>query len=214
MNNGPLLVAIVGGSGSGKSWLAEQLAGALEGLAVRLCLDDFYRDQSHVPELERGAINFDHPDAIDWPALEAVLTDLSNGRPAQLPCYDFKTHCRGRSTTVLQPKPVVLVEGLWLLHRPTLRALFDLKLFIDCPSATRLRRRVDRDIATRGRTRASVEKQFAATVEPMHREFVTPQKRYADVVLPYDLTDHDARELARRLASRLVPAVAPFGVQP
>jgi uridine kinase len=201
----PFLVAIVGGSGSGKSWLAERLQAVLGPQAARISLDDFYRDQSHLSEADRASLNFDHPDAIDWPSLERVLHNLLAGRTAELPCYDFKTHCRERRVQSLEPKPIVLIEGLWLLHRPSLRDLFDLKLFIDCPSQTRLRRRIDRDVVFRGRTRASVEKQFNETVEPMHRKFVAPQKRWADVVLPFDLTDYDARQLAERLSKSLKP---------
>jgi uridine kinase len=199
----PFLVAIVGGSGSGKTWLAERLHSVLGSKATRISLDDFYRDQSHLSEADRALLNFDDPDAIDWESLERVVLDLLAGRAAELPCYDFKTHCRECRVQRLEPKPIVLIEGLWLLHRSSLRQLFDLKIFIDCPTQTRLRRRIDRDVELRGRTRASVEKQFNETVDPMHRKFVAPQKRWADVVLPYDLTEYNARELAERLSKGL-----------
>ncbi|HLP76781.1 MAG TPA: hypothetical protein VK327_07660, partial [Candidatus Paceibacterota bacterium] len=101
------------------------------------------------------------------------------------------------------PRPVILVEGLWLLYPAVLRQFFDLKIYIECPVQTRLRRRVDRDLIERARTRLSVEKQFQETVEPMHRRFVSPQKRWADVVLPCDLTEYNARELAGTLAAKL-----------
>lgn len=199
----PFLVAIVGGSGSGKSWLAEKLQSALGDSAARISLDDFYADRSHVPVEDRALINFDHPEAIDWASLKTVLQELLAGRTAQLPCYDFKTHCRDRRLQLLEPKPVVIVEGLWLLHPIELRHWFNLKIFIDCPASTRLRRRIERDLVSRGRSRASVEKQFSETVEPMHQQFVLPQKRWADVVMPYDLTEYDARQLAGQLAARL-----------
>ncbi|MBC8096599.1 MAG: uridine kinase [Akkermansiaceae bacterium] len=202
-NAPPFLVAIVGGSGSGKTWLAEKLQSVLGGQAARISLDDFYRDQSHLSEADRALLNFDHPDAIDWAGLKTVLKELLAGHVAELPCYDFKTHCREREVLALEPKPVVFVDGLWLLHHSSLRELFGLKIFIDCPVQTRLRRRIDRDLISRGRTRASVEKQFNETVEPMHREFVAPQKRWADVVMPYDLTEYDARQLAGKLAAKL-----------
>jgi uridine kinase len=199
MNTRPLLVAIAGGSGSGKSWLADRLTAALTPLAERISLDDFYADRSHIAESERGGINFDHPDAIDWPALEAVLNSLVAGQAAELPCYDFKTHCREKRTRSVEPRRVILVEGLWILRPPALRQMFDVKIFIECPVQTRLRRRVERDLVSRGRTRASVERQFQETVEPMHRQFVAPQKRWADVVLRHDFNEHDVSELAKRV---------------
>lgn len=204
-NRSPLLVAIVGGSGSGKTWLAEKLQAALGPVAARLSLDDFYCDQSHIPLAEREKINFDDPQAIDWRGLETVLRELLAGRSAQLPCYDFATHCRTREIRLLESKSVVLMDGLWLLQRAELRALFDLKIFIECPVQTRLRRRVERDLASRGRTQASVRAQFHATVEPMHQRFVTPQKRWADLVLPHNLEPGEILQIAERLR-HLIPA--------
>ena len=214
-NSVPFLVAIVGGSGSGKSWLAERLEAALDGKAARLSQDDFYHDRSRVPPEERAALNFDHPDAIDWQSLEKAVQELMEGRVASLPTYDFKTHCRDPCFRALEPKPIILMEGLWLLRQQSLRDCFDLKVFIECPLSTRLRRRIERDLLARGRSRASVEKQFYETVEPMHREFVSPQKRWADVVLPFDLTEHDVRQLANKLSAKLfTEKVSGTGVSP
>ena len=214
-NSAPFLVAIVGGSGSGKSWLAERLEAALNGKAARVSQDDFYHDRSLVPPEERAALNFDHPDAIDWQSLEKVVQDLMAGRVAFLPNYDFKTHCRDSCFRALEPKPIILMEGLWLLRQRPLRDWFDLKIFIECPASTRLRRRIERDLLARGRSRASVEKQFHETVEPMHREFVSPQKRWADVVLPFDLTEYNVRQLAEKLKVKLFPEkVSGPGVSP
>lgn len=214
-NPAPFLVAIVGGSGSGKSWFAERLEAALDGKAARLSQDDFYHDRSTIPPEERAALNFDHPNAIDWPDLEHAVQELRAGRSAQLPSYDFKTHCRGACFRELSPKPIILMEGLWLLRQRPLRDWFDLKIFIECPASTRLRRRIERDLLARGRSRASVEKQFYGTVEPMHREFVSPQKRWADVVLPFDLTEYNVRQLAEKLKVKLFPEeVSGTGVSP
>ncbi|HYG23584.1 MAG TPA: uridine kinase [Verrucomicrobiae bacterium] len=199
MKIAPLLVAITGGSGSGKTWLAERLETALAPHAQRISLDDFYHDRSHLTEARRGKINFDHPRAIDWAALEAVLTNLMANCPAALPCYDFKTHCREQRTRTVEAARVVLVDGLWLLRPVALRRMFDLKVFIECPIQTRLRRRIERDIVSRGRTRSSVEEQFRTSVEPMHQKFVAPQRRWADVVLPHDFSGRDVTELADRL---------------
>lgn len=197
----PLLVAIVGGSGAGKTWLADKLQQALGSCAARISLDDFYRDRSGVPSTRRGAINFDHPRSIDWAMLERVLRDCLAGKTAELPCYDFKTHCRSRRVKKLRPRKVVLVDGLWLLRRPSLRRLFGLRIVVDCPARTRLRRRIMRDARSRGRSRASVLRQFRETVEPMHRRFVAPQIRWADIVLK-NCDERDAERLAEHLRAR------------
>jgi uridine kinase len=181
--NRPLLVAIVGGSGSGKSWLAEKLKAAIGSRAARISLDDFYWDRSYLSPAQRAGINYDHPRAIDWLAVERVLRDCVAGRVTRIPRYDFKTHSRLSRERVLQPKPIVLMDGLWLLRRPSLRRHFALRLYLDCSPATRLRRRLVRDLTTRARTRKSIQEQFEKIVEPMHCRFVEPQSRWAHAVL-------------------------------
>jgi uridine kinase len=199
----PLLVGIVGGSGAGKSWLADQLAAALGAAAARLSLDDFYRDRSHLAPSRRTRVNFDHPRAIDWPCLERVLDDLEAGRRARAPRYDFATHCRLREWRELDPKPVLLMDGLWLLHRRSLRRRFALTLFLECESETRLRRRLDRDLASRGRTRESIIDQFRRVVEPMHRRFVAPQGKRAGLVLGESVGAREVLELRNRILKLL-----------
>jgi uridine kinase len=199
----PLLVAIVGGSGSGKTWLAAALQAALAPKAARLSLDDFYLDHSRLSPARCAKLNFDHPRAIDWPGFEQVLLQLLAVRPARLPCYDFKTHCRLPSIRLLKPKPLILVDGLWLLRRPSLRRLFTLSIFLDCPARTRLRRRLARDLRSRGRTRASIREQFRTTVEPMHRRYVAPQARRADIVLAGHFGRRDIKKLKARLRALL-----------
>ncbi len=194
-----LFIAIIGGSGSGKSWLAEKLAAKLGRRAARLSLDDFYLDRSHLPAARRAKLNFDHPRSIDWTALERAMRELRAGRPARIPGYDFATHCRRRRWRRLQPKQVILVDGLWLLNRRSLGRLFTLSVFLDVPSRTRLQRRLQRDLAARGRTRASVAQQFREFVEPMHRRYVAPQRCKADVVLHRTCTAEDAAQLADRI---------------
>ena len=199
----PLLVAIVGGSGAGKTWLAKKLRAALEPEAAHFSLDDFYRDCSRLHPERRAKINFDHPRTIDWETMEKVLSDLRAGRATRLPRYDFKTHSRVREKTALACKPMVLVDGLWLLHRRSLRRLFGLKIFIDCPVRMRRGRRLLRDLRSRGRTRASVLEQLKRNVEPMHERFVAPQKKWADIVLRHTFGAADIRRLAREVRTRL-----------
>jgi uridine kinase len=198
-NESPLLIAIVGGSGSGKSWLADKLQSELGTTAARLSLDNFYRDLSHLPPERRALVNFDEPRAIDWAAFEAVLRRCATRRAASVPHYDFKSHCRLRRPKTFKPKPIILMDGLWLLRRRSIRRLFDLSIFLDCPSGTRLRRRLVRDLLSRGRTRISVRQQFRTTVEPMHRQYVIPQARFADMVFHSQLSERWVRKLAELL---------------
>lgn len=183
MRTQPKLVAIVGGSGAGKSWLAHQLERTLEIPVTLLSLDDFYRDQSHLPPGRRKLVNFDHPRAIDWRLVEAALQDCRAGRSFKVPCYDFTTHARLEKFRVLAPRQIVIVDGLWLLWRPRFRRMFDLRIHVHCPAHLRLQRRMDRDLTGRGRDSDSVRRQFRQTVAPMHKLFVAPQARWADVVL-------------------------------
>lgn len=201
----PLLVAIVGGSGSGKTWLARRLEKLLAPGAVRFSQDDFYRDLTHLTMAQRVRVNFDHPHAIEWAALEAVLRDFRAGRPTPLPRYDFATHCRLPNSRMLRPRPVVLVDGLWLLRRPAIRRLFSWRIFIQCPSLLRLERRILRDTTERGRTRHSVVEQFRRHVAPMHDRFVEPQARWADCELESPVSPRAARQIAgelRKLAKK------------
>ena len=199
----PILVAIVGGSGAGKSWLAKKLQAALNPDAVHFSLDDFYRDTSRLRPERRAKINFDNPRTIDWPSMEKVVAELRAGRSPQMPRYDFKNHCRAKGKKLLTHKPVVLVDGLWLLHRRSLRRVFGLKIYIDCPTRTRRGRRLLRDLRTRGRSRASILEQLRNTVEPMHTRFVEPQQKWADVVLRHNFGPGEIRRLARELREKL-----------
>jgi uridine kinase len=195
----PQLIAIVGGSGAGKTWLADRLKQAVGRAAGRLSLDHFYRDRSHLPPARRAHLNFDHPQSIDWNSVEDVLEACREGARTHLPRYDFVTHTRHPDGRAWQPKPLILMDGLWLLRSPKIRALFSLRIFLDCPARLRLRRRIRRDVAERGRTPQSVRRQFAATVAPMHDKFIQSQARWADIVYRRSPGNADVRALAGRL---------------
>ncbi|MDB6077186.1 MAG: uridine kinase [Akkermansiaceae bacterium] len=176
-------IAVVGGSGSGKSWLADRIRAAYGAAAGHLSLDDFYRDLGHLTPEQRAVVNFDDPASIDWDALRAVMLALESGGAAGLPAYDFATHTRKPRGQPFPFRPVIVVEGLWLLHPEWLREKFTHSLFVDCPESLRLQRRIDRDVASRGRTEASVREQFAAHVEPMHALYVQPQREWSQDVI-------------------------------
>jgi uridine kinase len=198
-----LLVAIVGGSGSGKSWLAEKLQAMLGPAAGRLSLDDFYRDRSHLSPAKRARINFDKPSAIDWRTFECVLNCSLHWRNAYVPRYDFKTHCRLPRSRVLKPKAIIFVEGLWLLRAPRIRKFFGFRIFLDSPMQLRLCRRLARDVTARGRSPKSVRDQFRKTVEPMHRRFVLPQIDWADIVLKGYPAGREIAQLTALLRERM-----------
>jgi len=202
----PVVVAIVGGSSSGKTWLADKLQALFGPQAGRLSQDDFYRDRSHLSPARRAKLNFDHPRAIDWPGFESALRDLVAGHKTRVPDYDFATHSRRKKLKAIKPKPLFLVDGLWLLRRPSMRQLFHLSVYLDCPTQTRLKRRLARDLISRGRTRASVREQFWQTVEPMHLRYVVPQSRWADLVFTKPCSPRGVQQLAKRI-SQLLPSV-------
>jgi uridine kinase len=193
------LVAIIGGSGAGKSYLAGLLQEKLGAKATRLALDDFYLDRSACSPGRRARINFDHPRALDWAELENVLTQLASGKAASAPQYDFTTHTRRPVRRLVEPSPVVLVEGLWPCHRRSIRALFDLRIFLDCPEDMRLSRRLQRDVPQRGRSPESVRQQFFQTVAPMHHKFVRPQRQWSDLVMRKPAAAREVARLAKKI---------------
>src|SRR5580658_3213405 len=203
MNPRSQLVALVGGSGAGKTWLSQGLQQALDLPVTRLSLDDFYLDQSRLPPSARDRVNFDHPKAIDWPLAEAVLLGCRDARTVYVPRYSFITHTRLRTFKVVAPRPIILVDGLWLLWRPQLRRLFDLRVFLDCPARLRLERRLHRDLADRGRDSLSVRRQFKETVAPMHKRFVAPQARWADVLLRQPPSQKEVERLAAMIEDKV-----------
>jgi uridine kinase len=181
----PHVVGIAGGTGSGKTTVADKLAAAMPpGRCVTLDHDAYYRDQGHLPPADREAINYDHPSALDSALLALHLRELRGGRTVEAPIYDFATHTRRRETRPVAPARVILVEGILVFAEPALREQMDIKIFVDTDADIRLMRRIQRDLEERGRTFQSVRDQYHATVRPMHLEYVEPSKRWADLIIP------------------------------
>jgi len=185
MTTKPIVIGIAGGSGSGKTTVANTILEQVgAGRIAYLPHDAYYKDLSHLPEAQRAQINFDHPNSLDTALLFQHIQSLQSGHPIALPVYDFKTHSRTDRSVRIEPQAVILVEGILIFAEAELRELFDVKIFVDTDSDLRFIRRLERDIHERGRTTQNVIKQYLATVRPMHLEFVEPSKRYADVIIP------------------------------
>jgi uridine kinase len=180
-----LVIGIAGGSGSGKTTVAQTILQRVgpERIAF-LQHDSYYKELGGLPPTQRAEVNFDHPDSLESKLLVAHINQLQSGKPVEVPIYDFSTHSRTNRTFTVQPRPVILVEGILIFVEKSLRDIFSVKIFVDTDSDIRFIRRMERDIAERGRTAESVVKQYLATVRPMHLEFVEPSKRYADVIIP------------------------------
>jgi uridine kinase len=181
-----VVIGIAGGTASGKSTLVDEIAylSGEERVAV-LRQDHYYKDQSHLSHEERLLTNYDHPDSIDNDLLVKHVQTLLRHQAVEVPAYDFKTHSRLEQTTRVEPKKVVVVEGILALAVPALRDFMDLKIFVDTDHDLRLLRRLRRDVEDRGRTFESVTKRYLEHVRPMHIEFVEPSKQYADLVVPH-----------------------------
>jgi uridine kinase len=181
----PLVIGIAGGSGSGKTTLARLILQRVgEDRIAYLPHDAYYKDLSDLPPNQRMSVNFDHPDSLDTELLIQHVLQLRNYQPVDLPVYDFKTHTRTQETRRVEPRGVIMVEGILIFADPDLRKLLDVKIFVDTDADIRLIRRLERDIRERGRTTEMVVTQYLTTVRPMHLEFVEPSKRYADVIVP------------------------------
>jgi len=181
----PLIIGIAGGSGSGKTTIAQSVVDIVgPGVVARLPHDAYYRDQAHLTYEERTQINYDHPDSLENELLIEHLVTLREGHSVDRPVYDFAHHTRAVETVRVEPESVILVEGILILAEPTLRDLMDLRVYVDTDADLRLIRRLTRDIIERGRTLDSVLAQYEKTVRPMHLQFVEPSKRYADIIVP------------------------------
>ena len=204
-----MIIGICGGTGSGKTTIANRILQTVSADEVLFIQQDlYYRNLKDMPLDYRNMANFDHPDALDNDLLVNHLKKLNAGEPVELPIYDFRTHTRLADTTPIQAKPIVIVEGILIFAEPRLLEQMDIKVFVDTPDDIRFIRRLRRDIAERGRTLDSVIEQYMATVRPMHNQFVEPSKRHADVILPeggHNLVSIDliSGKIREKLASAL-----------
>lgn len=180
-----MIIGICGGTGSGKTTIARAIVDAVgESNVVLVEQDSYYRNLADMPLDERHQANFDHPDSIDSDMLVNHLVRLKQGLSVEMPLYDFKTHTRSDRIEVIEPKPVVIVEGILIFAEPRVLDLLDVRVFVDTPDDVRLMRRLRRDITERGRTFERTLEQYERTIRPMHFEFVEPSKRHADIIIP------------------------------
>ncbi|MDN3506120.1 MAG: uridine kinase [Simkaniaceae bacterium] len=179
-----IMIAISGGSGSGKTTIAQKIHETFPDDSVLICQDYYYKDISDLSLEERAQVNFDHPNSIEFELMLEQLTALKMGEAVSVPRYDFAAYARKCERVTVEPKKIVICEGMLLLAVPEIRELFDLKLYIDTDEDIRLIRRILRDQTERGRTVPSILTQYMTTVRPMHHEYVEPSKRFADLIIP------------------------------
>ena len=180
-----VVIGLAGGSGSGKTTVQRKVMERFGPRRIALLDHDaYYRDLAHLPPERRARFNFDHPDALETGLMVEHLDALLAGDAVEKPTYDFATHSRRAETEPIDPRPVILVEGILVLAEPALRERMDVKLYVDAPDDVRLMRRIERDLHERGRSVESVLEQYRRTVRPMHLEFVEPSKRHADLIIP------------------------------
>ena len=180
----PVLVGIAGGTGSGKTTLANRIMQWFSQDAVIISQDSYYKETSHLSYDAASQINFDHPDSLDFALLKQHLIALRGGQAIEQPIYNFCIHNREKETKLIEPASLIIVEGILLFALEELRDLFDLKIFVDTDDDIRVIRRIERDMHERARDFPSIQKQYLATVKPMHDAFVEPTKQYADVIVP------------------------------
>ena len=179
-----ITIGVYGGTGSGKTTIVSKIVSEFPTNEIQvISQDSYYKDTSHLTFEERCALNFDHPDAIDFPLLYQHVNSLKNGDNIEQPVYSFETHNRTKETVTVVSKKILIIEGILILNYPKLRSLFDLKIYIDADSDMRMERRVSRDISERGRTPEEVLNRYLNTLKPMHKQFIEPMKVHADITL-------------------------------
>ena len=207
-----MIIGICGGTGSGKTTIARAIVDAVgEKKVVLVEQDSYYRNLSDMPLDERHQANFDHPDSLETDMLVDHIVKLKQGLRVEMPLYDFKTHTRSNKIEIIEPRPVVIVEGILMFAEPRGLELLDVKVFVDTPDDIRLLRRLKRDFAERGRTYERTMDQYERTIRPMHLEFVEPSKRHADIIIPEGgqtgVTVEVLCSLVREKLKKEIPAV-------
>ncbi len=181
----PIIIGVTGGSGSGKTSVSRAIFDQLHGHSILMLeQDSYYRDQKHMSLADRAKVNYDHPDAFDTDLLVSQLSSLSHWKPVAKPVYDYSTFTRSNQIEKVDPKEVIILEGIFVLSDPRLRDLLDIKIFVDTDDDIRIIRRIQRDMNERGRSLQSIIAQYLKTVKPMYHQFIEPTKRYADVIVP------------------------------
>ncbi len=199
------IILIGGGTGSGKTTVTRKIMEKLGNeKCVMLPMDNYYKDMSHITLEERKKYNYDHPDMIEHTLIVRHVKELLSGKSINLPDYDFAQYTRTQNSTIIEPKPILLIEGIFALYYEELRALADLKIFVDTEGDERFIRRLQRDIFERGRTIESVIKQYLSTVKPMHDAYVEPTKKHADIIIPKGGYNEKAIEVVVEFVQNLV----------
>ena len=199
------IIGIAGGTGSGKTTVVKKIVEALPPHYVSVVpLDSYYNDTSHMTEEERHAINFDHPDAFDWKLLIKQVNELRSGKAIEQPTYSYILCNRLPETVHVEPKPVIIIEGIMTLLNKKLREMMDLKIFVDADSDERLIRNIQRDIVERGRDVQMVVDRYLEVLKPMHEQFIEPTKRYADIIIPQGGENVKGIEMVCKYIERLM----------
>lgn len=199
------VIGIAGGTGSGKTTVVRKIAEALPpDYAVIVPLDSYYNDTSHMTEEERRAINFDHPDAFDWKLLIKHVNELRSGKAVEQPTYSYLKCNREKETIHVEPRPVIIIEGIMTLLNKKLRDMMDLKVFVDTDSDERLIRNILRDMVERGRTVDMVIGRYLQVLKPMHEQFIEPTKKYADIIIPQGGENHKGINILCKYIESLV----------
>lgn len=200
-----IIIGIAGGTGSGKTTVVKSIVDSLSSHEVALLpLDSYYKDSSHVPVEKRQSINFDHPDAFDWGLFSEHVSMLRRGEAIEQPVYSMLTCTRQEETIHVEPKKVVILEGIMVLYDKGLRDQMDLKIFVDADPDERLIRVIQRDVIERGRTAEAVMERYIRVLKPMHQEFIEPSKRYADLIVPQGGHNKKAIEILKMYIEKML----------